>query len=633
MIFACIRFYIAWDLTTLAIWPFFRKLKWSPLAAWFCARATAPFLMAVLLMHVLTWGGIAWTPRVYWIVLLVLAVPAALLSLRERSLHLLHYRSLLRAELLFLVFFILLVLVFGFHYGGSALGERPMDLGLVSSLWTTPGFPPRDFWLAGENLNTYYLGSWSYAALGRAAFVLPYQAYFFGLALVWIQTIAACLLAGRILKIRGKGNALIPFLALLMGNGASLYHLVRGLSPFHPNFILSLSRIIPYTINENPAVAFWVSELHAHVMALPLLIVYFILLYSGLSKKKISFLLASSGAGALVFMTDAWLVIPVLAGTLCLLILNMKRCQSLILKSVIPCLGVAFVVASAFIADFKGYPFRLLPVNQSTTRVIHLLVLFGPMVALFLVNFPGTMKNHKVRGSALAFVSAALLLILFCEFWYVDNRFPSPGERQNTIFRFHYAAWVFLFLGVCMTWQGRGKAKGRYVFSWVIVLFFFVVGAVLPGIIRMIRMRPLFTMDLRQALDKENSGRIEAAEWLFDHSPPDAVLAESAGDPYRLYATVSAMSGRPAVLGEVDKVQNHAADISLIRRRLQDLQTIYLDLPQTAEILKKYRVKYIILGPKEMEAFPGCRRESLLRKHRMIYHSGSTDILQVEQVP
>jgi len=630
MIFACIRFYIAWDLATLAVWPFLRKLKWSPVAAWFGARAIAPFLMAILVMHVLKWSGIAWTPQVYWIVLLVLAVPAALLTLRERSLRLRHYRYLLRTELFFLGFFILLVLIFGFHYGGSALGERPMDLGLVSSLWNTPGFPPRDFWLAGENLNTYYLGSWCYAALGRAAFVLPHQAYFLGLVLVWIQTLAAGLLAGRILRIRGKGKALIPFLVLLMGNGAVFYHLVRGLSPFHPNFILSLSRIIPYTINENPAVAFWVSELHAHVMALPMLMVYFVLLYSGLARKKFSFLLACSGAGAVVFMTDAWLVIPVLAGTLCLLILNMKRCTSLILKSAYPCLGAAFVVASAFLADFKGYPFRLLPVNQSTTRVIHLLVLFGPMVMLLLVNFPGAVKNIKVRGSALAFVSAAILLILFCEFWYVDNRFPSPGERQNTVFRFHYAAWVFLSLAVYMTWPGRGKAKGRYIFSLAFVLFFFVVGALLPGIIRMIRMRPLFTMDLRQALDKENSGRIEASQWLFDHSSPDAVLAESAGDPYRLYATVSAMSGRPAVLGEIDKVQNHAADILLVRRRLQDLHAIYLDLPEAPEILKKYRVKYIILGLREMEAFPGCRREPLLRKHRMIYHSGFTDILQVE---
>lgn len=231
-------------------------------------------------------------------------------------------------------------------------------------------------------------------------------------------------------------------------------------------------------------------------------------------------------------------------------------------------------------------------------------------------------------GGLLLFIS--LLIIIFCELWYVDNNFPSPGERQNTIFRFHYAAGIFLSLSACAFWPKGRKTKNIRVFVWIILLFFWIFGSIIPGFARLVSEKGAWTMDVRLALDPKREGLIEASEWLFENTPPHTVIAESGGQPYRLFATVSAMSGRIAVLGEMDKVQNHGIDISRMMLQYAKLNFVYQDIPEARDVIIEFFIDYIIVSPREEAAFPKAKISSLKARYPVVFKCEKTSILKIE---
>jgi uncharacterized membrane protein len=237
---------------------------------------------------------------------------------------------------------------------------------------------------------------------------------------------------------------------------------------------------------------------------------------------------------------------------------------------------------------------------------------------------------------------------------YFDHFIPPPGERYNTVFRFHYAAWIFQFLAVLSLWPAQVKRKWMHDMSWALIFFFLIGGNLIPGFSRilahegiyyrkgreMIRGSPdekrllakktQWTLDARAGLDQESYGIKSAAEWLFLNTPPDTVIAESSGVPYQGFSTVSAMSGRTAIMGEIHVVQNRGISNAMTSARLKEVYFIYLDQPEGKEVLKKYHVEYIILSPMEERAFPGCRSGSLIQKYQTIFHANQTRILKVE---
>ena len=653
-LFSFIRFYIVWDLLTLLFWPFMRRIGLGAVMAWLLSRCLSPFAFALFLMHILKWSGLPWGVSVFWIAYLVPLIFAIMIFLKQPRLHHRQLRFLLVFESLLFLLGVFLILLFGFYYGNDSLGERPLDLGLVTSLWCTPRIPPQDFWFVNRILNAYYLGSWSVAVLARGARVLPWQAYFPGLAIAWLQVFIASIIAGRIFKVRGRTMFLFPLFLLMMGNGVFLYKWLEGVAPICEYTILILSRIIPYTVNENPAVAFWVSELHGHVMALPILALLIPLFHLALAKRKTRYMALSGFLAALLAMTDSWLAPPTAICLILMTFVHGLRAILFALKSLIIFLIVGSLASLAFLIDFKGFPLRLLSVKASTTEFVHLLLLFGPLLALCILGFMGKRKRGTFFKTGIALIIASLILILFCEVLYFDHFIPPPGERHNTVFRFHFAAFIFLTMAVLSLWPVRGKQRGIYYSAWGIIFFFFLGGNFLPGFCRilahqglyyqkgreMIRGNPdekrlmarkaAWTLDPRTGLDPETIGIKAAADWLFHNTPQDTVIAESSGNPYQGFSKVSAMSGRAALMGESHVVLNRGVTNSQARGRLKEVYVIYLDHPEAQEVIQRYHVKFIILGPMEEKAFPGCQTESLIQKYKTVFHANKTRILKVE---
>jgi len=177
---------------------------------------------------------------------------------------------LLWAEGIFLVFFLggALLNAFSPDVWGT---EKPMDMALLNATIQSDSFPPHDPWLAGEDLNYYYVGHLAAGLLVRLTDVEPSAGYNLALAAIFAlsATAAFSLTAAAAPRRRvGAGLAAVA-LMLLLGNVRGGLDALGHDGPLVRFDWFAPSRVIPDTITEFPAFSFLLGDLHAHVLAIP----------------------------------------------------------------------------------------------------------------------------------------------------------------------------------------------------------------------------------------------------------------------------------------------------------------------------------------------------------------------------
>ncbi|HYM57686.1 MAG TPA: DUF2298 domain-containing protein [Solirubrobacteraceae bacterium] len=155
--------------------------------------------------------------------------------------------------------------------------EKPMDMAFLNAADGTRFFPPADPWMAGEDLNYYYLGHLMAALLVRLSGVEPSVGYnlavaaFFALSVTAVFALAFSLWGAA--RPSGRGAVAAGLwavaLCLVLGDVAGGEQLLRDGGPLREYDWFGASRVIPGTINEFPAFSFVLADLHAHVMAIP----------------------------------------------------------------------------------------------------------------------------------------------------------------------------------------------------------------------------------------------------------------------------------------------------------------------------------------------------------------------------
>jgi YYY domain-containing protein len=159
--------------------------------------------------------------------------------------------------------------------------EKPMDMAFVNAANASSSFPPHDPWMAGEDLNYYYLGHLAMAMFIRVAGVSPDHGYNLSIALlagltaVGVFTLAGTLWAAartHLQNVRGgpvaAGIAAVV-VCVVLGNLAGVREWIDAAHPPGDYDWFGVSRVIPGTINEFPWFSFLLADLHAHVLALP----------------------------------------------------------------------------------------------------------------------------------------------------------------------------------------------------------------------------------------------------------------------------------------------------------------------------------------------------------------------------
>jgi YYY domain-containing protein len=194
-------------------------------------------------------------------------------------------------------------------------------------------------------------------------------------------------------------------------------------------------------------------------------------------------------------------------------------------------------------------------------------------------------------------------------------------DRMNTIFKFYLEAW-FLFSAACAAavidlWQGlirspllrRGWKLGL---TALVALALFTAGSGVWAVANTRRVQtPRPTLDGTAYLAEHSPHDRAAYEWLNENIAGIPVIAEAQGPSYQEFSRVAMNTGLPTVLGWDYHVHQRAQRWPDINKRKEDLKKLYTSDNQqvVAEILRKYHVALVYVGPLERRTYQGANLE------------------------
>ncbi len=419
---------------------------------------------------------------------------------------------LLRNELIFASVFLFFLIIRAFNpeiYGG----EKVNDFMLFNSILRSDSFPPHDSWLSGFRMDTYYyFGTYTIATLTKLTGIPVNIAYNLGMALIPALASGAAFGLGYNLTKGKKAGLIAMFLLVFAGNlypaaVISAHALNITQSPWGnvPDIVdyWMASRVIPDTINEFPYFSFIFGDLHAHVIAIPFVLLSIMLILNFYFAKRISmtaFILLALSIGSL-FVFNAWDYTTYAALFTVVLIISSMHYSGLengikdaeALRRFIAGISVLFLGFLMFIAFFIDFEpagvqgiksvmvrtelanflviynlflfliFSFLLVNLpefkykkgvlamlAVTGValyffpnFQTLAVFVPLAFLIGVNIPYFYKNKDMsRLFVSALIAAGFGVLVFSELFYFDDLFSGREERMNTVFKYYIQAWI-----------------------------------------------------------------------------------------------------------------------------------------------------------------------------------------------
>ena len=165
----------------------------------------------------------------------------------------------------------------------------------------------------------------------------------------------------------------------------------------------------------------------------------------------------------------------------------------------------------------------------------------------------------------------------------------------------------------------------------VIVVFGLLAGLTYP-VVQVWQKTNAFATSTLPSLDGMKgvlqANEIAAVKWL--RKAPLGVLAEANdGGQYSIYNYASTFSGMPSVLGWVGHESQWRGGDAEMGTRFKDLEVLYstADWDRTAEILTRYNIRYIYVGP--LEAITYNLEESKFYTHlQLAFDTGSVKIFE-----
>jgi YYY domain-containing protein len=291
--------------------------------------AVTTYLLAVLTrIRLLPNGRVA-----AWVCLAVFAAVAGFLFwIRRRELRSFfagNARRLLAGEAAFAIGFFLFL---GFRALNPEIywGEKPMDFSILNILVRTRTFPPSDPWFAGASLGYYTFGQQMIAFLTLLTGLPTNLTFNLAFGLLGGVTLQAAHSLGREWTGSPTGGWWSAALTALVGNLAGLREWLVNKRTLDWHYFWATTRVVPDTINEYPFWSLLFADLHAHVLAMPLLLLFvacalhFVRVYAGPDASGGALLTAAvilGVAAGIEALTNAWDV-PMLAGLLVLVPLS-----------------------------------------------------------------------------------------------------------------------------------------------------------------------------------------------------------------------------------------------------------------------------------------------------------------------
>jgi uncharacterized membrane protein len=635
------------------------------------------FLGLLLISYLILLSGVAHllpftTLITYLFLLLLIVVNLVILNKnKKRFLALIKkkWRRLLLQEIIFTACLVGWSIVRAYQPDIRGL-EKFMDLGFINSLLRSKYFPAPDMWFAGKAVNYYWFGHLITAVITRLSTLPSFVTYNLMIATILgflangTFSLVSSLVSALSKNIAGKAisaGLLSVLLVCFAGNfHTPAYVYKNGLDKYwYPD----ATRFIGYnppvedkTIHEFPIYSFVVSDLHAHLLGIPLVILFLGLLWNIASAKeeksllkRVSKLLLPGLVLAGMFMTNTWdfgnYLIAAAASIFFLKLIPKKfswkklwwaTLETVITVSLLFIIGIVFSLP--FILNFSSMV-QGVKFVYSHTPIWQLLVLWGfpavlTVIFLPLVTFILRGKVKKPDIFILSLLTASWLLVAIPEVIYIKDIYIASHYRANTMFKLTYQAYVMFYLSagyIAVRTVGQIKKIVVKIFSTTFFTLLFTSLFIYPFIAvnsYYNRLQEYKGLNGEVWLKTIYPDIYETVLWFRDHVSGQPTILEAPGDSYTDYNVISSYTGLPTVQGWFvhEWLWRGGSDAPADRSR--DVAVIYetASVSEAKQLLDKYQVKYVVVGTHEKEKYPQLNELKFTKIGKKVYAGGETTV-------
>ncbi len=606
----------------------------------------------------------------------------------------LNYKLLFFEEVLFFAGLLLWSYVRSFSPDINGL-EKFMDFGFINSILRSEYFPPKDMWLSPFSINYYYFGHLITATLTKISNIPSYITFNLMLATIFAFTFTMSFSIGINLVEKLKKfslrktvilGILFAYTVTFSGNLQPIYSLFgsyKGGEFAPPLWTLTFSpqtfpnsywypnatRFIHHTIHEFPAYSFVVSDLHGHVLSIPIVLTLIALAFILFIERKIktSLLLLSSFLLSIAYMTNAWdalIYLGLFSVIIFILRLTTENEKVRSLKFILILLigfflfsfvfnrnfspfasGIGLICSPQFLIDIgKLGPFIFEKAQCEHSPIWQLLILYGFFIFM-LISFLLFLRKRKLLVSdifVLIISLFSLFLIVVPEFIYLKDIYSSYF-RANTMFKLSYQAFImfslaniYIFIRIGADFKSRKlKIKSKLLFFPFIFLsiglflisFSYPYFAIPSGYGNLTKYQGL---DGLKYLKESKPDDYQAIIWINNNISNQPVILEAQGDSYTDYGRISANTGLPTVLGWTVHEWLWRGSYDVPASRFDPIKALYeTDEAYTAKnIIDKYNIEYIYIGELENEKYK-VSEEKFKRLGKIIFANGKTNIYKL----
>lgn len=573
------------------------------------------------------------------------------------------WRQILAEEVLFGFGFVFMSMMRGFNPEILDL-EKFMDAGFMAGYLKTTYLPAEDMWLSGMSVNYYTFGHFMGAVMTRIWGLRLEVTYnlllglIMGLSLTGTYSVVLNMISTYMPHWNRFGagvGGLIGAIALVFGGNSHAAWSFLANKTFDGYWYANATRFIEFTIHEFPAYSFVVSDLHAHVWGLPIVLMFlctWIWAHHQLVTKETSYE-SSFVMGTLfgvMLMTNTWDVM-VYGGLLLLdfgYIFLVKRVNfmKMFVNGIMVMLGM-FVTGCWWFLNFQSISEGVWRVTQSSPLWQLLAIWGGHLIvagfALFLNSKIGLLKGRIKINTINPLISLMILmaigLIIFPEFYFFKDIYPTH-PRANTMFKLTYQSFVLLSIvlgwmfGTLVSFRSRIKGVVRLTVLPLAMLciFAFMLFPYFAYRDYYNSFNDIKPLDGYTWLLQSNPDDYKAIMWLRDTVDSREVVLEAVGESYTRYARVSSITGLPTVLGWRVHEWLWRNGFEIPSERTQEVKDIYTEpsSDNSKKAIAKYSIKYIFLGDLERENYNIVDDADLTSLGEVVFESGNTKIIRLE---
>ncbi len=519
-------------------------------------------------------------------------------------------------EGLFLAGFAGYALVRGFQPDILGL-EKFMDFGFIKSYLSSPTLPASDMWWAGMTINYYSFGHFWTSILIRTWGVadgVGYNlmlAFILGSSLALVFSVVVGLLdeddkVTRRMTIAGIIGAM---LVTLGGNSHTVWSWIskRSLSAY---WYADATRFIRNTIHEFPGYSFVVSDLHGHVLSLPIVLMFILVLVNwwregGLATPRTMGVVLGVLVG-LMIMTNTWdapIYLMLLAIFFGLELLAGRGGLAAQIKSGLIILTVALLTAGVWLAGFKSISNGVAVVTERSP-VWQLAVLWAIHLIITVIALMAGALAKKKNLLVVALGITAITLLLIPEFIFVRDIYPSH-PRANTMFKLTYQA--FIMMGILFGWLVGKVSSGKYrvlrMGATIGLLVLFGGLMIFPRIgfnSYYANFKTYRGLDGLAFLKTRFSEDGEIIKYL-NLNRDGKNMVEAVGDSYSETDFISALGGVPTIVGWRVHEWLWRGGYDPVAKREEEVRRFYegASLAESKQVAAKYNLGWVVVTERE----------------------------------